>query len=717
MADEAYSEQQKEARQEAKVRRERGIAEAEREKLESGGKRTVEFQRRSWCGKLGTAGSRSVKWSAARRQSDPGVGNTEIGAERKSRKKPCRRAECGWFTNNPGLECSMCPSGVVHAVSDKLCSACHRSEGLAGFTHLRGPRLERATRFFLAEYQEGEGELPLPLVRGFCPSNDCISQRRDCFYGFLLEREAKPELRTCSVCKRGYPVKDQKRWYSVDVVDDNITEGGGSGRTQAWYCQACNQARIRAIGEATQKKVAASSNSGRPNADEPAPEKPFSRVRALAIKAVAAGTSFAGRMCSTGSQLSAQRMVTKSVGAGGRPCARCSRASRALMGVKRGWSAARWALETGANDYCVYSWSTLGTRFDGPSTPANATSGGNTSLQKVRRLLEEAQEADARMEIVRAAAEIVRAYVDQHPDLKNARLRRKKHKYSVELAAPVKPVRDALAEMPPTLIGLFRDGPQPSAARSVRREDDGSDEADALEGAACERQAPTRNATRAEEVDSAGSTSEAAAISIETTNQDRRGFARRLYMLCKCTVKAIFPGRHLTAADIKGAQWAKSKGTCRQVIDFVAGHGLWATTSQVQHREDYHAKVVEDKDILPKGAQCAAIANDNCDNDPRVGERQGKGPHISFIAATAVTVGDDVVRMQDAASLRRRRSLTVDQITKGLDQEEGDRRFKDFERTLRRAAVDSVLSSSSEDSPWTCVESEIRKHNISPSLA
>ncbi|CAB1117890.1 unnamed protein product [Ectocarpus sp. CCAP 1310/34] len=168
-------------------------------------------------------------------------------------------------------------------------------------------------------------------------------------------------------------------------------------------------------------------------------------------------------------------------------------------------------------------------------------------------------------------------------------------------------------------------------------------------------------------------------------NQDRRGFARRLYMLCKCAVKAIFLGRHLTAADIKGAQWAKSKGTCRQVIDFVAGHGLWATTSQVQHREDYHAKVVEDKDILPKGAQCAEIASDNSDHDPRVGERQGEGPHISFIAATAVTVGDDVGRMQDAASLRRRRSLTVDQITKGLDQEQGDRR------------------------PWTCVESELRK--------
>ncbi|CAB1110452.1 unnamed protein product [Ectocarpus sp. CCAP 1310/34] len=217
----------KEARQQAKVRREREIAEAEREKLESGGKRAVEFRRRSCGGNLVTAGSRSVKRSAARRQSDPGVTNTQIGAEKNTLKKPCRRAECGWFINNPGLECSVCPSGVVNAVSDKLCSACHRSEGLAGFTHLRGPRLERATRLFLAEYQEGEGELPLPLVRGFCPSNDCICQRRDCFYGFLLEREAKPELRTCSVCKRGYPVKDQKRWYSVDVVDDNITEGGG----------------------------------------------------------------------------------------------------------------------------------------------------------------------------------------------------------------------------------------------------------------------------------------------------------------------------------------------------------------------------------------------------------------------------------------------------------------------------------------------------------
>ncbi|CAB1106718.1 unnamed protein product [Ectocarpus sp. CCAP 1310/34] len=566
MADEEYSEQQKEARQQAKVRREREIAEAEREKLESGGKRTVEFRRRSCGGKLRTAGSRSVKRSAARRQSDPGVRNTQIGAEKKTRKKPCRRAECGWFTNNPGLECSMCPSGVVHAVSDKLCSACHRSEGLAGFTHLRGPRLERATRLFLAEYQEGEGELPLPLVRGFCPSNDCICQRRDCFYGFLLEREAKPELRTCSVCKRGYPVKDQKRWYSVDVVDDNITEGGGSGRTQAWYCQACNQARIRAIGEATQKKVAASSNSGRPKADEPAPEKPFSRVRALVIKAVARGDILywedvfdwlSAERAKDGDQELERRSGRKAVRQMFESIASADGSQARVVSSEGGFGDGRQRLlclfPVNARDEVIASLALrarLANTFDGPSTPANATSGGNTSLQIVRRLLEEAKEADARMEIVRAAAEIVRADVDQHPDLKNARIRRQKHKFCVELAAPVKPVRDALAEMPPTLVGLFQDGPTPSAAGSVRREDDGSDGADALERAACERQAPTRDATRAEEVDSAGPTSEEAATFIEKTNQDRRGFARRLYMLCKCTVKAIFAGRHLTAAMV-----------------------------------------------------------------------------------------------------------------------------------------------------------------------
>lgn len=74
----------------------------------------------------------------------------------------------------------------------------------------------------------------------------------------------------------------------------------------------------------------------------------------------------------------------------------------------------------------------------------------------MKRLLEEENEADVRMEIVCAVAEIVRADVDQHPDLKNARIRRQKHKYSEELAAPVKPVRDALSEMPPTLVGLFQ---------------------------------------------------------------------------------------------------------------------------------------------------------------------------------------------------------------------------------------------------------------------
>lgn len=68
----------------------------------------------------------------------------------------------------------------------------------------------------------------------------------------------------------------------------------------------------------------------------------------------------------------------------------------------------------------------LANTFDGPSTPASATCIGYTSLEMVKRLLEEAKEADARMEIVCAAAEIVRADVDQRPDLKNARIRRQK---------------------------------------------------------------------------------------------------------------------------------------------------------------------------------------------------------------------------------------------------------------------------------------------------
>ncbi|CAM9635556.1 unnamed protein product, partial [Pylaiella littoralis] len=94
--------------------------------------------------------------------------------------------------------------------------------------------------------------------------------------------------------------------------------------------------------------------------------------------------------------------------------------------------------------------------------------------------------------------------------------------------------------------------------------------------------------------------------------------------MCTSILKAILAGRHLACHDIIGAQWAKSRGTSRQVIDHCAKQGMWATASSVEHRESFNAKAVGDEHILRKNATCAAFPFDNCDFDPRIGERQGE---------------------------------------------------------------------------------------------
>lgn len=187
------------------------------------------------------------------------------------------------------------------------------------------------------------------------------------------------------------------------------------------------------------------------------------------------------------------------------------------------------------------------------------------------------------------------------------------------------------------------------------------------------------------------------AAHIDNINRDRRSFQRRLYLMCSGVVKAILRGRHMGSTDIKAAQWAKSKGTCRAVIDFVAEQGLWATTSMVQHREDFHIKEINDTELLRKDTACAAIPYDNCDFDPLVGERQGEGPHISM-AASSVTVGPDVGRL-GMGFTRSRSSLG------GLMLQ----RATDASRNLRRAVMTSAHARSSEETASTGLEAKLRE--------
>lgn len=210
---------------------------------------------------------------------------------------------------------------------------------------------------------------------------------------------------------------------------------------------------------------------------------------------------------------------------------------------------------------------------------------------------------------------------------------------------------------------------------------------------------------------SLGPRTEEQVLHIDSLNRDRRSTHRRLLVMCTVVVRAILRGRHMGSHDIKGAQWAKSKGTCRDVINFVAEHGLWATTSQIQHREDFHARFVEDKDLLSRDAECAAIPLDNCDFDPRVGVGQGEGSHLPFIAATALTVGPDVGRMDDWWKVKSRGSFTVEDVLMGpeRDREDGARRYNEFSAELYRGVFAEARNNSDRAAADTCFESELRK--------
>ncbi|CAM9775397.1 unnamed protein product [Pylaiella littoralis] len=140
---------------------------------------------------------------------------------------------------------------------------------------------------------------------------------------------------------------------------------------------------------------------------------------------------------------------------------------------------------------------------------------------------------------------------------------------------------------------------------------------------------------------------------------------------------------------------------------------MWATASSVEHRESFNAKAVEDEHILRKDATCAAFPFDNCDFDPRIGERQGEGPHISTIAASALSVGADVGRLEDASKMKPRSRLTLGDVLQGPDEEDGVKRYNLFWLKVRRAVTNSGLKRSVGTEESTCMEAELRK-DITP---
>jgi len=139
----------------------------------------------------------------------------------------------------------------------------------------------------------------------------------------------------------------------------------------------------------------------------------------------------------------------------------------------------------------------------------------------------------------------------------------------------------------------------------------------------------------ASEEGSARRASEEEAKYIDYCDRSRRSARRQLNVFCARMVKAVLGDMFTASHEVKAAQWAKSKGTPRCVLDFVAEHGLWATDSRVYLRESKFAKAADDANLMPKHVKCGAFTQDNCDFEPAIGVRQGEGPHVSAVAALA----------------------------------------------------------------------------------
>ena len=140
MAAAEYDEQQTTARAEAQVRRKRAAADDD-----------VEARRGSSVRGSGRDRSRrSLGGGSVRSPEKP-------PAEVRRRKRACGLDECGWVTPAPGAVCSRCPSQLVHASGEKLCTACRRPTSDSEFTHLRSGKRRKEARHLIESWRSEGG--------------------------------------------------------------------------------------------------------------------------------------------------------------------------------------------------------------------------------------------------------------------------------------------------------------------------------------------------------------------------------------------------------------------------------------------------------------------------------------------------------------------------------------------------------------------------------
>eukprot|EP00752_Nemacystus_decipiens_P017140 g15355.t1 len=318
-----------------------------------------------------------------------------------------------------------------------------------GFTHLGRDSVRAATEL-VAACRDGERTLPAGIISRYHPSSSCICRRPDCFYEFFRAATKDGERRNCHSCPAAG--RAEKRWYKVPPGD-----GGGTGK---WQCHACYKRELAERDETG----GTSSNGPAVILLDPPLQHPMKKVREEVEGSVAAGNVVywedvylrlaEERKAVFGQETSSKygrdivRKMFYAISEAGGSKARVVSEEGDTIGVD-GRERILCLLPNDLRDDLILKI-VLETR-------EAAKKEGKSALERaLKRTEDNPEDVDARMAVMTSAGAIVRQDVQADKSLQNAPARGEKHRYAQELAMPVKPVRQALAGYPSTLVGMLQ---------------------------------------------------------------------------------------------------------------------------------------------------------------------------------------------------------------------------------------------------------------------
>eukprot|EP00752_Nemacystus_decipiens_P014365 g12777.t1 len=318
-----------------------------------------------------------------------------------------------------------------------------------GFTHLGRDSVRAATEL-VAACRDGERTLPAGIISRYHPSSSCICRRPDCFYEFFRAATKDGERRNCHSCPAAG--RAEKRWYKVPPGD-----GGGTGK---WQCHACYKRELAERDETG----GTSSNGPAVILLDPPLQHPMKKVREEVEGSVAAGNVVywedvylrlaEERKAVFGQETSSKygrdivRKMFYAISEAGGSKARVVSEEGDTIGVD-GRERILCLLPNDLRDDLILKIVV--------ETREAAKKEGKSALERaLKRAEDNPEDVDARMAVVTSAGAIVRQDVQADKSLQNAPARGEKHRYAQELAMPLKPVLQALAGYPSTLVGMLQ---------------------------------------------------------------------------------------------------------------------------------------------------------------------------------------------------------------------------------------------------------------------